>query len=102
MNFVMDAFFNGVYGRDIANFNLIYEEYTISPNYNIRTDAWKYAWRPDAETNLYPQLGYGRPTEMNDRLVEDGSYLRLSYLSIGYNVKPRKKTFFSRLTISLT
>jgi TonB-linked SusC/RagA family outer membrane protein len=100
-NFHLDALFNGVYDRDIANFNLIYEEFSATKNYNMRTDAWANAWRPNAETNLYPRLGYGRITEMNDRIIEDGSYLRLGYVALSYNLLPANKKVFSRLTFNL-
>ncbi len=80
--------FNGVYGNDIANGNLLQLDNAEGLIYlNISPDAYYNAWRPDAETNVYPRIGYttnGQPA-MTDRIIEDGSYLRLSNLTISYD-----------------
>ena len=80
--------FNGVYGNDIANGNLLQLENAEGLTYlNIAPDAYYNAWRPDFETNVYPRIGYttnGQPA-MTDRIIEDGSYLRLSNLTISYD-----------------
>ena len=79
--------FNGVYGNDIANGNLLQLNNAEGLTYlNIAPDAYFNAWRPDAQTNVYPRIGYstnGQPA-MTDRIIEDGSYLRLSNLTIAY------------------
>ena len=80
--------FNGVYGNDIANGNLLQLNNAEGLTYlNIAPDAYFNAWRPDAQTNVYPRIGYstnGQPA-MTDRIIEDGSYLRLSNLTIAYD-----------------
>ena len=80
--------FNGVYGNDIANGNLLQLNNAEGLTYlNIAPDAYFNAWRPDAQTNIYPRIGYstnGQPA-MTDRIIEDGSYLRLSNLTIAYD-----------------
>ena len=80
--------FNGVYGNDIANGNLLQLDNAEGLTYlNIAPDAYYNAWRPDAQTNTYPRIGYttnGQPA-MTDRIIEDGSYLRLSNLTVSYD-----------------
>ena len=92
--------FNGVYGNDIANGNLLQLNNAEGLSYlNISPDAYYSAWRPDAQTNIYPRIGYstnGQPA-MTDRIIEDGSYLRLSNLTIGYDFDVNNITWLSNL-----
>ena len=92
--------FNGVYGNDIANGNLLQLDNAEGLIYlNISPDAYYNAWRPDAETNVYPRIGYttnGQPA-MTDRIIEDGSYLRLSNLTISYDFDVDKIRSISNL-----
>ena len=94
--------FNGVYGNDIANGNLLQLNNAEGLTYlNIAPDAYYDAWRPDAQTNIYPRLGYtttGMPA-MTDRIIEDGSYLRLSNLTIGYDFDVNKLDSISNLKL---
>jgi TonB-dependent starch-binding outer membrane protein SusC len=90
----LEMLFNGVQGRDICNANLIYEEYTgASLGNNIRKDTWVNAWRPDAQSTSYPRIGYPTPSSLTDRLIEDGSYLRLANVTLSYEVPISKKVF---------
>ncbi len=94
--------FNGVYGNDIANGNLLQLENAEGLTYlNIAPDAYYNAWRPDAQTNTYPRIGYttnGQPA-MTDRIIEDGSYLRLSNLTISYDFDVNKNDSISNLKL---
>ncbi len=85
---------NGVYGNEIINgFGLNYY-YANGYQENIHPAAYHEAWRPDRPTNLYPRINYRETNAIavTDRLVEDGSYLRLNNLTIGYDV-PTGKVF---------
>ena len=102
MNINLDVQINGVSGRDICNANLVFEEYTGgSLNNNIRRDAWVNAWRADSPSNLYPRLGYPTPTSLSDRLIEDGSYLRLQNVTLSYQI-PVDKKIFNNLSVFIT
>ncbi|NRB62975.1 MAG: SusC/RagA family TonB-linked outer membrane protein, partial [Saprospiraceae bacterium] len=86
--FTVNAQFDGVYGNDIAIG--IFEQLDITDGgfYNITTDAYRQAWRPDAPSTTYPRIGanvfgLGAPT---DRIISDGSYFRLNNLTIGYDL----------------
>lgn len=86
-NFNLNFFFNGVYGNEIANGNLAREDiaFTNVPQ-NIRTRAYEGAWRPDNPNATHPRLGYPLQGDFTDRMVEDGSFLRLTYVSLGYTI----------------
>ena len=61
-------------------------------NKNILPAAYHEAWRPNRETNTYPRIlfteeGWGAIT---DRIVEDGSYFRITNLTVGYDVPVKK------------
>jgi len=95
--------FNGVYGNDIANGNLIKLNSAEGLQNNISPNAYNNAWRPDAQTNLYPRLGYDEiPNQIigiSDRIIEDGSYLRLNNVTIGYDIPVENSSTFDRVNV---
>ena len=86
--FTLDMDWNGVYGNDIVNGMGL--SYYMATGYqsNIHPAAYHEAWRPDRETNRFPRIGYREigAIAITDRLIEDGSYLRLNNLTVGYDV----------------
>lgn len=101
----LSFFFNGVYGNDIANGNLLREAYASGRNSdNIRSVAYNNAWTPENPNGTYPRLGYDLETTtgFTDRIVEDGSFLRLSYVTLGYDVPLREDSFFNSLYVSIS
>jgi len=86
----LNIFFNGVAGNDIANGNLLREDYATGNPDNIRQRAYTGAWTPDNTTAEYPRIAYDlnlvQGTGFTDRIVEDGSFLRLSNVTLGYRV----------------
>ncbi len=98
-NLKLDVFFSGVYGRDIVNANWLYEGYLPNSGSNIRRETYLEAWRADKESNAFPRLGYQIPTDLTDRFIEDGSYLRLSNVNISYMIPFKKKKLFSSLEV---
>ena len=66
-----------------------------------------YRWRQAGDDTNIPQLSEGWRAASNymyDCLLEKGDYLRCSYLTIGYNIKPEilSKIGFSTARISFT
>ncbi len=100
--------FNGVFGNDIANGNMLELGYAGTRNRNIIVDAFTEAF--DIDTNpdgTYPAIGVGGlgpnyATDFNDRQVEDGSFLRLSNVTLGYNVPVENIDFFDSIRLSLS
>lgn len=90
-NFDLNLFFQGVYGNKIFNgFKFI----SLNPggtgqNYNMDRDILN-AWTPENTNTNIPRLVQGDPSgnysKVSDFYVEDGSYLRLKNLTIGYSL----------------
>lgn len=103
-NFSLSALFNGVYGNDIANGNLLREAYADNGSTNVRSEAYFNAWTPDNPTGTYPRVGYDLADEtgFTDRIVEDGSFLRLANVTLGYNIPLNKKSLIKNAYVSIT
>jgi hypothetical protein len=107
-NFSLSVLFNGVFGNDIANGNMLELGYAGTRNRNIYVDAFTEAF--DISTNpngTYPAIGVGGlgpnyATDFNDRQVEDGSFLRLSNVTLGYSVPVENIDFFDSIRLSLS
>ena len=92
--FSVNMDWNGVYGNDILNGFGINYYYATGYQGNINPAAYHEAWRPDRPTNLYPRINYRETHAIaaTDRLIEDGSYIRLNTLTLGYDI-PTGKAF---------
>ena len=103
----LNANFNGVYGRQVVNGNLLTEN-NLSDNKNvnnnnIRKEAYHKAWRPEAPSNTHPSLqGYTNRQVIQDRHIEDASFLRLSNLTLAYSFKIKKLPAISNINFSIT
>jgi len=73
--FDASIFLNGVYGNDVLN--------TQAFNQPSETPL---RWTPDNPTNKYPSLRDSRNTYLSDWWVEDGSFLRIQNLNLGYTM----------------
>ena len=89
-NFNFNMLFTGVYGNDLINGGLLAQESTTGGLVNVRDYSYHDAWTPTNEDAAYPRLNYdsngGGDTYFTDRVVQDGSYLRLSKVTLGYDV----------------
>ncbi|MBN2698748.1 MAG: SusC/RagA family TonB-linked outer membrane protein [Bacteroidales bacterium] len=89
-NFGCTIFFNFRYGNMIVNTARMYAEnmYTLN-NQSVRVN-WR--WRKDGDVTDMPRAlyNYGYNWLGSDRYVEDGSFVRLKYLTFNYSV-PRSK-----------
>ena len=97
-------FFNGVQGNQIANGNLLREAYADTNTTNVRKEAYFDAWRPTNVNGSYPRVGYNlaADTGFTDRLIEDGSFLRLSYVTLGYDIPVKNDKFIESAYVSLS
>jgi TonB-linked SusC/RagA family outer membrane protein len=93
---------NGVYGNEIVNGNLIQLGTAEGRTANVLSEAYNNAWRPDAQSNSYPRVGYlgesGSPA-ITDRIIEDGSFLRISNITLGYDIPVEKTNVFSSANV---
>ena len=100
----LSFFFNGVQGNDIANGNLLREAYADQLSTNIRPEAYFNAWSPTNTNGTYPRVAYdlAADTGFTDRIVEDGSFLRLSYVTLGYNLPTENSKFIDAAYLSIS
>ena len=101
--FTADFLFNGVFGNDIANGNLIKLNNAEGLATNISPNAYNNAWRPEAQSNIYPRLGYDvtayQAIGITDRIIEDGSFLRLNNVTISYDIPVEKSLLMDRFNV---
>jgi len=84
-NFTLNIFMQGVYGNEIINFNRFSLE-SFDGTKNNSTAALE-RWTPDNPTNKYPRANALPPGNvLSDVQVEDGSYLRIQDITLGYNL----------------
>lgn len=86
-NFDLAIFFQGVYGNKIFNAERIIEEGMVRL-FNSDVNVLK-AWTPTNTNTDIPRAISGDPNSNarpSSRWVEDGSYLRLKNLQLGYNL----------------
>lgn len=103
-NFNLSIAFNGVYGNDIANGNLSREGFADGTTQNIRTSTYNNAWNATSNPNgNEPRINYDLNDDLGftDRMLEDGSFLRLQYVSLGYKFLLSEKSFFNTLDVSV-
>ena len=82
--FSLSIFIQGVYGNEIVNFNKFSLE-SFDGNQNNSTAAL-HRWTPDNPSNKYPRANVSpRVNTISDHQVEDGSYLRLKDITLGYD-----------------
>lgn len=84
--FDLNVLFQGVYGNMILNQPLI-RWCDIGNTRNIPVDILKRAWSPDNPNGTAPKLydtSDDRTVRVSRRYFEDGSYLKLRSVSIGY------------------
>ncbi|TRX70200.1 TonB-dependent receptor [Carboxylicivirga sp. M1479] len=103
--FTLNAFFQGVQGVDVFNHNLQRMTKVAAPGTNVIVDAYKKAWTGEGTSNYYPRLQPEQSLnelKASDRLIEDGSYLRLQNVSLAYNVPVQKIQWLKQLNVSVT
>ncbi|HKG92121.1 MAG TPA: TonB-dependent receptor, partial [Gemmatimonadaceae bacterium] len=83
----LDAFFNFVKGNKLINAGNAYGGLAIGQA-NERT-AVLDRWTPTHMNTTVPRANNTRPRRLYSTLVEDGSYLRLQTLSLGYQLPAR-------------
>ena len=88
-DFDLNVVFVWSYGNDIYNINRVQFESGQPKKDTNMFKAYVDRWTPEnAESNIPRVRGQG-PDNYSTRVVEDGSYLRLKNITLGYNL-PRK------------
>lgn len=83
-SFDLSVFLNGVFGNDV-----VFNGMTYSPRVKEKR------WTEDNPTNQYPRLNANRSNLFSDYFIQDGSFIRIQNVSLGYNLKSKKLPFKS-------
>lgn len=86
--FEFSMFWQGSQGNEIFNASAITNTMDYGFGLNMPKSVFYNHWRPDAIDAQYPKISLRSPVRMSDRFIEDGSYLRLKNISLGYNLSP--------------
>jgi TonB-linked SusC/RagA family outer membrane protein len=84
----------GVYGNDIANGIGLEYYYATGLAQNIFPAAYHEAWRPERPSDEFSRILFSEEkfAAISDRIIEDGSYFRLTNITLGYDI-PLEKVF---------
>ncbi|MCQ2158602.1 MAG: TonB-dependent receptor [Bacteroidales bacterium] len=96
---------NGSYGNDIYNVNNCRDTDTRYSNHNVRREAFTDAWSPSNPGAKYygiRQISVQETRYTKDRDIEDGSYMRLSDVSVAYKLPLKKQSFLKGLRLSVS
>ena len=93
------AMFDGMVGNDVLNLNRLYSENVNGLN-NISISAYNNAWESGSTENKSPKIGSTSLNEISDRLVEDGSFIRLSTITVVYDLPIKNNKVISSLNIN--
>ncbi|HVI43686.1 MAG TPA: TonB-dependent receptor [Chitinophaga sp.] len=90
-NFDLNVFFQFSYGNDVLNANrVVFENVTPASGANVNKYlSYMNRWTPEHPNNDIPRINGQGADFYTSRIVEDGSYLRLKTISLGYNIPAR-------------
>ena len=102
--FSLSFFLQGTQGNDILNVNM--KTFDLAGGDNMPHSVWDNRWTEDNKENAKaprPDNTYTRSMKSSDRYIEDGSYLRMKNLNIGYRfLRPLKEIESVNLTFGVT
>ena len=107
----LSASFDGCYGNEIFNSNLpqitdVCYNGNIRSYWNVKRDAYFKAWTPQNPNTKYPALGFSyNNTErylITDVFVEDGSFLRVSNVSLSYRLPIPKNKVVNNISVGVS
>ena len=79
-NLSASVFMYGVYGADV-----LYNGYTYSPRVKAKR------WTADSPSNDFPSLNSIRQYYLSDYFIQDGSFLRIQNVTLGYDIPLKTK-----------
>lgn len=88
------------YGNDIYNATRLYANTTMEKNYNMMAEVAD-RWTPSNASNTVPKYDGYIKNELYSRFIEDGSFLRLKNLTLGYTLPQRwtRKFYVNKLRV---
>jgi len=103
--FDLNILFQWSYGNDIYNANrLLMEGNATASIFKNQFASYENRWTPENPSNTLFRAGGQGPIQHSSRVVEDGSYLRLKTLSLGYSLPDGliKKLYMRQLRFNIS
>ncbi|MDO1449389.1 TonB-dependent receptor [Rhodocytophaga aerolata] len=97
-NFDLNAFFSGVQGNEIYNLARYTFENPLGQRNMFAGAANR--WSPTNPTNDFVSGFQGGRLPISDRFMEDGSYIRLKNITLGYTLPKIKFVYNARIYVS--
>ena len=98
LNFDLSLFLSGSQGNDIYNVSRASFELPLGQRNLLQ--GMVNRWTPDNPSNEYASPLQGGRLPITDRFVEDGSYLRLKNITLGYTLPSIKGIYNARIYVS--
>lgn len=101
-NFSLSVFLNGSKGNDVVNMSAVAFTVDNTNGQNKLKEVANNHWTPENPNAKYPLPHTGHIYRFSDRYVEDGSYIRVRNIEIGYNLPVQKWTKMSNARIYIS
>jgi TonB-linked SusC/RagA family outer membrane protein len=91
--FSLSVFFQGTIGNDVINLTRYKLDGLTSVTFNVSQAAFDGRWQGEGTSNKYPaprSLGNPFSNRFSDFVVEDGSFIRLKNVTLGYEIPVNK------------
>lgn len=85
-NFSLNIFIQGSQGNDIFNVSAVNQTLDYGQALNMPREVYENHWTPENTEAKYPVISRSTSTQVSDRFVEDGSYLRFKNIQLSYNL----------------
>lgn len=85
-NFDLSIFIQGSQGNDIFNISGVNQTMDYGQALNMPREVYENHWTPENPTAKYPIISRSSGTQVSNRFVEDGSYLRFKNIQLSYNL----------------
>lgn len=91
-NVYLSVFLNGSQGNDIVNMSAVAFTVDHTNGQNKLKEVFNNHWTPENPNAKYPLPHTGHTYRFSDRYVEDGSFIRLRNIELGYELPVQKWT----------
>lgn len=90
-NFELSLFIQGSQGNDLFNLSFVNQTLDYGFGLNMPVDVYENHWTPTNVNAKYPKISRTTATQVSNRFVEDGSYVRLKNIQLAYNIPIRNQ-----------
>jgi len=85
-NFDLNIFVQGSHGNQIFNLSSVGQTLDYGFGLNMPKEVYENHWTPENTNAKYPRISSTTSTQISNRFVEDGSYLKFKNIQLGYNL----------------